>query len=283
MELVQLNPFIRYLNRHYIHYVKKEASVCYDCRLFYVISGTGNVCVQGCSQIVLNKDYALFFPPDTHYQFYPDSGSSLELLVVNFDLTTQYCHLKETLGTPSVSSYNQENVLRYELPPHFAEIIVCDYGLPIREYLLKAEKERSVPTFISDTLISTYIKLALIKLITDSKSGDANLEIVHEVCEYVRQNYRSELTNKEIAEKFHYHPHYLSKILKDETGKTLRQYLIHYRLSVAKTLLVSTDLSITEVAWKAGFTSTSYFIKVFRSITKQTPGQYRSNREKLHF
>ena len=50
-----------------------------------------------------------------------------------------------------------------------------------------------------------------------------------------------------------------------------------YRIQTAKKLLESTDLSVTEIAMRCGFNSSSYFTKQFHALTGKTPAQYRKN------
>ena len=77
--------------------------------------------------------------------------------------------------------------------------------------------------------------------------------------------------NELIAITFNYNPGSLSQMMKDYTGKSLHQYLISYRLKIAKKNLTTTDDSINIIAWKSGFQSTAYFIKAFKEQTGMTP------------
>ena len=60
------------------------------------------------------------------------------------------------------------------------------------------------------------------------------------------------------------------KLFKQYTGKTAAAYLNDYRLEKAKSLLLHTDASVTDIALDVGFNNTSYFIKKFQeAITEQ--------------
>ena len=65
------------------------------------------------------------------------------------------------------------------------------------------------------------------------------------------------------------------KLFKEYTGKTLISYINDYRLEQSKGLLLHTDLSITEIALRTGFNSTSYFIKKFQEANDCSPHKYR--------
>ena len=67
----------------------------------------------------------------------------------------------------------------------------------------------------------------------------------------------------------------ISDLMKQSTGETLHKYLLRYRLRVARNLLVTSDIDVATVAWKCGFGSAAYFIKMFRADTGLTPAKYR--------
>lgn len=68
---------------------------------------------------------------------------------------------------------------------------------------------------------------------------------------------------------------YLSKVFKDTYGQGLVQYINQQRIEQAKSLILSTALSVKEVASLAGFSSDVSFIRVFKQYTNTTPGKYK--------
>ena len=68
----------------------------------------------------------------------------------------------------------------------------------------------------------------------------------------------------------------MSRVLKDKKGTTLRQYIIAYRLKLARSLLENTKRTIAEIAEQTGFTDASYFTKTFRSTFGISPKDYRN-------
>jgi two-component system response regulator YesN len=56
----------------------------------------------------------------------------------------------------------------------------------------------------------------------------------------------------------------------------LRQYIITYRLKLAKRLLELTEKSVSDIAEECGFTDASYFTKTFRTAFGMTPKDYRN-------
>ena len=86
----------------------------------------------------------------------------------------------------------------------------------------------------------------------------------------------------DIANELGYSPFYVSRILKERKGITLRQYIISYRIKAAKRLLEVSGKTVNEIAEQLGFTDASYFTKVFKSEVGETPKEYR-NRFKENF
>ena len=93
---------------------------------------------------------------------------------------------------------------------------------------------------------------------------------------YIRENVGDEISNTEIGAIFGYHPFYVSRVLKDKKGVTLRQYIISYRLRAAARLLELSDKSVAEIAEECGFTDASYFTKSFKTAYGETPKAYRN-------
>lgn len=81
-----------------------------------------------------------------------------------------------------------------------------------------------------------------------------------------------------IAETFHFHPSYLSKIIKNNTGMTFTNILQNTRLKQAALLLQNTQLSVTDIAHRVGYNNISYFYKLFQEKHGITPAEYRENR-----
>ena len=80
---------------------------------------------------------------------------------------------------------------------------------------------------------------------------------------------------KELAEKLHISPRYLSDLLKQETGKTAME-LIHISIiGEAKNLLFQSDEGIAEIAYHLGFENISYFSRLFKKQTGFTPLEFR--------
>lgn len=68
---------------------------------------------------------------------------------------------------------------------------------------------------------------------------------------------------------------YLSRIFRARVGRTPQDYLIQYRVSRARTLLVETDMSVTEIAAKVGYENPLTFSRMFHGVCGESPMGYR--------
>lgn len=282
MELTNLNPHIRYAAIHEKFRQKPFDSICYDCRLFFFQKGTGNVIASG-SRYTFNPGTVLYFPPGTRYRFSLDRNSDgFSLTVINFDPISDYSSLSASLGTATADNFDPSRLMRYTLPTPFSQILHRE--LPELDPMLR----RITDVFLEAGIYyretaSALLKLALLELL-EKGDYDADAQRIQPVLEYIHTHYADpELTNIAVASAFNYHPNYLSQLVKQATGQTLHQYILSFRLRMARQFLISTDLPIATIAWKAGFQSTAYFVKLFKRELGVTPGAYRKNHTHILF
>lgn len=110
------------------------------------------------------------------------------------------------------------------------------------------------------------------------KQDPKHSELVNRVKKILETEYSDvALCVDSIADKVRISPFYLSKIFKKATIQTIPEYLLNIRLSVACNLLTDTNLPVSEIIKKIGFSSTSYFTVVFKKKMLCTPSEYRKN------
>lgn len=275
MRMSDINPHIRYAATHYKFFDKNFDSMCYDCRFFFVEEGTGTIIANGRSYS-FSENTAIFLPPGTKYHLYKHKNShKFTMTVVNFDLINDYCYLAISLGTASEHNFSPEKLITYELPEAFSTILVKQVS-GLTELLHKCTQEFSNQNSFYRESASALLKLCLMEF-QRNQTHDSRISKITPVLNFIHSNYNNTtLTNEYIATTFNYNTGYLSQMMKDYTGKSLHQYLISYRLKMAKENLITTDDSINTIAWKSGFQSTSYFSKTFKEQIGMTPKQYRT-------
>ena len=98
---------------------------------------------------------------------------------------------------------------------------------------------------------------------------------VHEVALYLQTHIRENVSLEELAQRFFMSRSYLTRSFRNVTGFSVVEYLTYIRIQKAQQLLRESDRSITEIADLCGFGNITYFEKVFKATTGQTPVQYR--------
>lgn len=102
--------------------------------------------------------------------------------------------------------------------------------------------------------------------------------IVQRAVSYIQANYAQQVSIKEYCAMCKMSTPYFGHLFKTETGMFFNNYLNQCRMCAAITLLNETDLKISDVAEKCGFSSNSYFISCFKKQTGLSPIKFRSLR-----
>jgi len=78
-----------------------------------------------------------------------------------------------------------------------------------------------------------------------------------------------------LAAEFAYSPQHLSALFKQETGESLRQYILRYKLKLVETRLQLSTLTVSQIADELAFTDVCHLNKLFKKHCDTTPTHYR--------
>lgn len=124
------------------------------------------------------------------------------------------------------------------------------------------------------------IWLLLLEIIrnTDSRSFQSNRhqERILTMIAFIQENFAEKLTLENIADSAAVSTRECLRCFQSAIRQSPMDYLISYRIQVAKKLLETTDHSITEIALRCGFNSNSYFTKIFHRTCGKNPNAYRA-------
>lgn len=108
------------------------------------------------------------------------------------------------------------------------------------------------------------------------KSLSRKEEIVHEIKEYVDRHLQdAQLSVEQIADAFSFSVSYIRQLFKEIMNVSLAEYILRERVERVKDKLVSSRLSVLEIADQCGFISKGHFFATFKKFTDLTPKQYR--------
>lgn len=99
--------------------------------------------------------------------------------------------------------------------------------------------------------------------------------MVSMVEEYLRENYWKDISMQDAARAVHYSDAYFCKMFKQQYGVNFTAYLTDFRIEEAKKMLRQPNVNIKEIGGKVGYEDPTYFARVFRRVTGQTPSEYR--------
>lgn len=103
----------------------------------------------------------------------------------------------------------------------------------------------------------------------------ASSDILHKMLEYLTENCSENISLNDVALHLGYEPHYLSRKFHEAFEMGFSTYINQLRISNSKSLLASTDHSITSIATQCGFSSIRTFNRAFQQNCNMTPKQYR--------
>jgi two-component system response regulator YesN len=169
----------------------------------------------------------------------------------------------------------------------YAEAVLTEMMVKMHErcsnILSKNRKDEEYRHFLSElSSNSSMTKLKVFeKTVNDWFSkyvkiqSDSFSKVTLGAMDILKANYNSEVTLEEAALALSVTPQYLSKVFKEDTGMTFKEYMTELRLEESKQLLKRGDYSIKEICFKVGYNDTSYFIRAFKKYEGLTPKDYQ--------
>ena len=109
----------------------------------------------------------------------------------------------------------------------------------------------------------------------ESDSVSYKNSIVERYIELVQTHYREERIIGFYADKLCITPKYLSKLVKEYTGRSAGEWIENYVILEARAMLQSSDMTIQQIASSLNFPNQSFFGKYFKRATGLSPKQYR--------
>lgn len=173
-------------------------------------------------------------------------------------------------------------------PSHIAEFISTltnataefneDEMKYITERIEKVYKEKFNSVFyleITQSILTEIIILFFRKLSIE-KTSQISMPLVQQATNYIKKNFRSDLSLKAISRELSVTPKHLGSVFKQKMNINFNDYLNNLRLNYACNLLLSSDLSIKEIAYNSGYNSEQYFIYIFKKYIRLTPSEYKN-------
>ena len=94
--------------------------------------------------------------------------------------------------------------------------------------------------------------------------------------QYVNDHYNESISLSELAALSNMSPSSFSRFFKQNTGRTLSDYIIDVRLGNAARMLVDTSVNVSDICYECGFNNQSNFNRIFKSKRGLTPSEFRA-------
>lgn len=218
-----------------------------------------------------NQDNVLFFEKDKKTKF--------TLIIVG-------THVLHQDPTNSLNQKVKETFFETDAVQDF--FYVGSYNLKI------AEKIEQLNAVTQTGIVRNLLKEGILRIIlameiqqhTDDLSinvKDANcltlreMEEIKELSEAIKANPEEAFTIKSLSKKSGLSPNKLQEGFKLIHNRTVNDYITHMRVMKAEILIRTSDLNISEIVYCIGFTSRSYFSKIFKQKFNCSPKEYKFN------
>lgn len=156
-----------------------------------------------------------------------------------------------------------------------------DYGIP--PYLVQDLYHKMYLASDGCTTYASYVSLqinmltAYCDLCREYSTKDYS-PVIRFVVNYIRMNLSKELNIQVLAKNAGFSQTYLTHKFKDEVGMPPSKYIQEQRIRLAKKMLASSSKPVSEIAMDVGVTDVSYFSRLFKKCTGQSPSDFRKPR-----
>lgn len=224
------------------------------------------------SEYVLNPGDIMIIPAgELHELTSPETGSRLVCLF-DYEAISQlsgFAKLTPFISQP-IHIRRNENSSLYNRSISLLKQIAREY----------AEQNPFFELVIYTRLISLFVTIGRHTnddsdyQLTDSKHSELSKKLSI-AFEYIDSHYTEDISLDKVAAVAGFSKFHFSRLFKQCSGQNFHEYLCFKRVQASETLLLKPNYSITEVAFKAGFSSLSTFNRAFKMVNKCSPTEYR--------
>lgn len=260
-----------------------------DFEIILIIQGEGEFTINDKTYQVQKDD--LIFIDSMAF----NSGKSLTLpfnfICIHFDLygrplnetgnEVTAINIQNYIERKNVSKYKKLNLEKMELNLPVVQRIK---DRDIIQLFHKCHKEAKEMYKGYEMLCQSYLIEILIKISrgNNTKKEETSIKTIHKgmiekSLNFIHSRYNSNLSVKELAAQAHLSTNHFSKLFKEYTNFSPQEYLQYYRINESKRLLEETNHKIEWIAFQCGFSSSQYYIRIFKKYEGITPYQFQQN------
>ena len=254
------SPFVRIYR---LGFAKDHEDVCFGegvrsfYMIHYVLSGKGYF-----NGHLVSQGEGFLIVPHMLEKYYPDENDPWTYLWVES-------------SDPAMHSFfeffradTEKNVFRFQ-------------NHQVAEELAEFVRQYQNTAIDSIKMLDKFLHLFSETILSDTKKNEAasNEDVYFKYAKkYIESNFHAHITVEMLTESLGISQPYLYKIFKKKTGISPKQYIDDYKLMKAKTMLVESQLTITQIAHSVGFDDVLAFSKFFSAKERISPSDYRKSK-----
>ena len=232
-------------------------------------SGECALAQDGREYVLKRGCFQLLFPHTLHYGTKPTT----------LDQSHFWCHFLLPEGfyikeAESIGALNEEGAC---VIPEFIRLRNYEKYFVLFSQMINEAEKGEAP---DPAICNCYIKILLFSLSRQCREYAGkdlkNNAVTERGKEWIRAHASERISASDVATAIGYNADYLSQLIKADTGMSLCRYINNIRLEQAKSLLINSNLCVSEIAYKVGFADEKYFMKLFLRKEAVTPSQYRN-------
>ncbi|QUI24169.1 AraC family transcriptional regulator [Vallitalea pronyensis] len=247
--------------------------------ILYFIDGSAKCYLDGHFYHLKAGDMVFINHGDIHAIF-NESHQMLDYYVIKFNHNALFNTMGSVMDTRDILLYNQHKSAFQRI---FTRDEIGDGDIP--DLIKETFEENKHMQYGFESAIKINIsKLFLWHLrhfhVTCKPTytlSEKELSFLKVINDLLTHHYHEEISTQWMAKQCNMSYSYFSRYFKKLVGKTFIRYMNDFRISEAEKLLLTENLNITEIAFRTGFATTSYFIKQFKRVKNTTPHQYRNH------
>lgn len=253
-----------YQNKSKNFYFSGEKHSFYE--LTFIDNGVMS-CIIDDEEVILRQGELLLLLPDQPHQMKALNDKGLSFLTVTFDM-----NMKDSSVFDKKILNNDSNILS----------IIKNL---IFELKMKSKKRSDmILSLTTQLIVALYRSIVEINLLSASnptlKTGIKS-DVVDKCVAIISSSICEKISIKDLASKLNISTSYLSKIFHDNLNCSITEYVIKYRIELAKNMITAGQNSYYEIANKLGYCSAAFFTEQFKIYTGMTPKEFDKSLEKF--
>lgn len=263
-EGLPLKVFLHSVNKLHMHWHK-------ELEILLVLKGSINLRIGKDLYTLRENDLAMINRNQTHNTSRTREENIVLALQINPDYFAKFHpQIYDIKFCCNSIIYEEENREIYDIIRSFLAKIVWEINKKRNGYRLMVGSELN-------QLLTHIINNCDNDIMEDARSTITNddMKRLESILGYINENMEEKITLQQLADREHISLYYLSHFFKDKLGLSFQEYINSIRLDKATSLLITTNDNITNIALQCGFSSTTYFNRLFKEVHGYTPSEYR--------